>query len=86
MYLKRLCFGGEIHLPSSGSRPDRTGENSGNVAYLNAFVYDVMDVFYIQDLVFASKMKMKKMGKRKNVVNAKENLINVLSTNRVHHA
>ena len=76
MYLKRLCFGGEIHLPSSGSRPDRTGEVSGNVAYLNAFVYDVMDVFYIQDLVFASKMKMKKMGKRKNVVNVKENLIN----------
>ena len=34
--LKRLCFW-EIHLPSSGPRPDKMGEVSGITASLNAF-------------------------------------------------
>ena len=58
---KRLCFA-EIRLLSTGPRTDRMGEVSGIVAYLNSFVYHVINVLYVQDLVLASKMKMKKKG------------------------
>ena len=71
MYLKRLCFGEEIRLPSSGPRIYRTGEVSGIAASLNAFFYDVISFFYVRELVLASKMKIKNMEKRKNLINIK---------------
>ena len=86
MCLTRLCFG-EILLPSSGPSLDKMGEFSGIVAFLNAFVHDVINLLYVQDLVLASKIKMKKkMGIKKiNINKCKEFLSKGLSTNLFHH-
>ena len=45
---------------------------SGIVASLNTFVYNVLNFLYVQDLVLASKMRFKKMGKRENLINVKK--------------
>ena len=75
---KRLCFA-EIRLLSTGPRTDRMGQVSGIVAYLNSFVYHAINVLYVQDLVLASKMKMKKKGiKKRNFNKCKEILIKAL--------
>ena len=44
---------------------DRMGEVSGILASLNAFAYDVIKFFSVQDLVVASKIKMGKKKKKK---------------------
>ena len=64
--LKRLCFV-EILLSSSDPRPNRMREVSGIAASLNAFVHNVINNLYVQDLVLAlaSKIKMKNNGKKK---------------------
>ena len=53
-------------------RPNRMRQVSGIVASLNTFVYNVLNFLYVQDLVLASKMRIKKMGKRENLINVKK--------------
>ena len=57
-------------IRQSGHRPDRIGEVSGIVTSLNAFVYDVINFLYLQDLVLVNEMKMKKW-KKGNLINVK---------------
>ena len=58
------------------------GEVSGIVTFLNAFVYDVINFLYLQDLVLVNETKMEKGKSNK----CKKILIKGLSTNRFHHA
>ena len=59
-----LCFR-ETCLPSSYPRPDKTEEVFRTIASLNGLVYDVLNSLYVQDLVLASQMKIKKKENKK---------------------
>ena len=72
LFREAMLWGDLFAIIRLSLRPNRMRQVSGIVASLNTFVYNVLNFLYVQDLVLASKMRIKKMGRRQNLINVKK--------------